>query len=131
MINLKLDIDPVAKARPRFTKQGRAYTPAPTARFEQSLRRLLAPHKALAVTSGALIVSLGFWVVPPKKPRQSLPSVRPDLDNYVKAVLDAANGILWKDDGQIVELNAYKRYAHGRKVGVIQIFVQQVEKGEP
>ena len=32
-----------------------------------------------------------------------------DLDNLLKAVLDAGNGILWKDDRQIVEANAFKR----------------------
>jgi Holliday junction resolvase RusA-like endonuclease len=127
MISLKFDIDPVAKARPRFTRQGRAYTSADTLKFERSLRVLLASIRTETYQSGALIVGLGFWVVPPKKPRQSHPSVRPDLDNFVKAVLDAANGILWKDDGQIVELYAFKRYARGRSVGMVQIQVQKLE----
>ena len=28
----------------------------------------------------------------------------PDVDNLAKAVLDACNGLLWADDGQVVEL---------------------------
>ena len=39
-----------------------------------------------------------------------LPVKRPDLDNYVKAILDGANEILWHDDSQIVDLLLYKRY---------------------
>lgn len=31
-------------------------------------------------------------------------NLRRDVDNYNKLVLDAASGVLWKDDSQIVEL---------------------------
>lgn len=40
-----------------------------------------------------------------------LPTGRPDIDNYVKAVADALNGIAWTDDAQVVEMRASKRYA--------------------
>ena len=39
-----------------------------------------------------------------------LPTVRPDLDNIAKAVLDALNGIAFGDDCQIVQLSASKWY---------------------
>lgn len=35
---------------------------------------------------------------------------KPDVDNCVKAVLDAMNGIVWIDDAQIVSLLARKEY---------------------
>ena len=38
------------------------------------------------------------------------PAVRPDLDNYVKTIADALNGVVYKDDGQIVVLRAEKKY---------------------
>ena len=34
----------------------------------------------------------------------------PDLDNYVKHILDALNGILWEDDRFIVEMHSGKFY---------------------
>ncbi len=34
-----------------------------------------------------------------------------DLDNFVKWTCDIANGILWHDDSQIVELHAYQLYS--------------------
>lgn len=40
-----------------------------------------------------------------------LPSSRPDLDNYVKAVFDAMNGIVFKDDAQVVSLRTLKLYS--------------------
>ena len=39
------------------------------------------------------------------------PTARPDLDNYIKAALDAINAIVVADDSQVVDLVAIKRYA--------------------
>ena len=39
------------------------------------------------------------------------PTTRPDVDNYVKAALDAINEIVVRDDSLVVELTAAKRYA--------------------
>lgn len=39
------------------------------------------------------------------------PSVMPDLDKLVRAVLDSLTGIVWFDDGQVVEIHASKVYA--------------------
>ena len=36
------------------------------------------------------------------------PAARGDIDNYLKALLDALNGVLWCDDNQIDELHVYK-----------------------
>jgi Holliday junction resolvase RusA-like endonuclease len=44
------------------------------------------------------------------------PTSRPDLDNYVKAALDAINGIVIADDALVVELEACKRYGPDPKV---------------
>lgn len=36
---------------------------------------------------------------------------KPDIDNYFKAVTDAVNGILYKDDGQIAVNVSRKVYS--------------------
>lgn len=38
-------------------------------------------------------------------------TVKPDLDNLVKSILDGLNGIAWHDDAQIVQLNVSKSYS--------------------
>jgi Holliday junction resolvase RusA-like endonuclease len=39
------------------------------------------------------------------------PTTRPDVDNFCKCGLDALNGIVWRDDSQVVELTVSKFYS--------------------
>lgn len=118
---------PVAKGRPRFSKEtGRVYTPAKTASFEAQLK--YAALQAMGdrpPLEGPLVVHMEV-VLPiaqswPKKRQAAAragaerPTKRPDLDNFAK-VLDAANMVVWQDDGQIVDLSVAKRY--GDKPGM-------------
>jgi len=36
-------------------------------------------------------------------------SEKPDLDNLVKSIIDAATGVIYPDDAQVTRLSAYKR----------------------
>lgn len=40
-----------------------------------------------------------------------LPAKKPDIDNVVKAVLDALNKVAYRDDNQVVELQIRKQYS--------------------
>jgi len=35
-------------------------------------------------------------------------TTKPDIDNLTKAILDALNGIVWKDDAQVTQINIQK-----------------------
>jgi Endodeoxyribonuclease RusA len=50
-----------------------------------------------------------------------LPTSRPDLDNYIKAGLDGLNEIVVRDDSQIVEISARKRFSIAPKL-VMTVF---------
>jgi Holliday junction resolvase RusA-like endonuclease len=54
---------------------------------------------------------------------EEFPTKRPDIDNSVKAVLDSMNGIVYKDDIQVVRLSAKKVYSlvPGIDICVVQI----------
>ncbi|MEJ7245513.1 RusA family crossover junction endodeoxyribonuclease, partial [Staphylococcus epidermidis] len=41
---------------------------------------------------------------------------KPDIDNLIKTVLDAANDHLWKDDNQISHIESFKQYAEEPKI---------------
>jgi Holliday junction resolvase RusA-like endonuclease len=62
-------------------------------------------------TSNPVRVELVFYFVRPKSSKRELPSVKPDIDKLCRTVLDAATGRLFKDDSQVVILNARKEYA--------------------
>lgn len=46
------------------------------------------------------------------------PTTRPDADNVIKAVYDGCNGVLWRDDVQVVDSVAWKRYSLTPRVRV-------------
>lgn len=116
--HLLLEIDPVAKGRPKFARRGKfvaTYTPAKTINFERALQSLVRAQYKQAPQEGALEVGIIFYIKRPKTCKNKLyPVVRPDIDNLLKAVLDSLNGILWVDDSQIVEIKAKKDYCNDR-----------------
>ena len=36
-------------------------------------------------------------------------SLRGDVDNYVKSIMDGLNGVAYLDDGQVMNIKAHKR----------------------
>lgn len=110
MITIIFPFTPIPKGRPRFTRQGHAYTPDKTRKYEAELRlwaSKFAPKKPL---TGPLRIEVIFNLQKPKKPKSKFPITRPDIDNYFKC-MDAFNGLLWVDDSQIVQVDMRKYYA--------------------
>ena len=116
---------PVGKGRPKFARKGgfvRAYTPEKTASYENLVA--MAAHDAMKGKSlilGAADVTVRMYVSVPsswskKKIIAALageirPITKPDMDNVVKGIFDAMNGIVWKDDSQVTDCSVIKRYA--------------------
>ena len=122
-MRLIFEIEPVAQARPRAVRMGRGvrmYDPKKTADFKNQLR-LLALAKHVVPIQEALSVEIWFYrqiqtsISKKEHLRRTTghvrPTVKPDTDNYIKSTLDALNGILWRDDAQIVDLTAHKFYS--------------------
>jgi len=74
-----------------------------------------------APSQGAFRVSITFHVKRPASVKRALPTVYPDLDKLVRAVLDALTGRVWDDDAQVCEIIASKRYATGHLGAEIEI----------
>jgi len=55
-----------------------------------------------------------------------LPLKRPDLDNLLHKLTDQFNGVFWKDDSQIVRLEAVKQFAQDGRIG-LEITVEEIE----
>lgn len=131
--------DPVGKARPRVV-DGHAYTPSKTKAYEHAVR---LAYREAAIGRGAGLtpipkstgVDISVWCYYriPKSASKSRrakmldweikPMKKPDLDNVLKVVADALNGVAYEDDCQIVVMSASKRYSEtpGIRVAVGEV----------
>ena len=109
------------KQRPRSTRQGRVYTPSETVNAEAWVRQCAVAECGSPVLQTPIRLQMGVAVAVPlswsKKKRAAAlkgelrPTGKPDLDNCVKLVCDALNGIMWRDDSQVVSMELRKFYA--------------------
>lgn len=102
-----IDTKPIAKARPRLGRFGNVYTPKKTKNAELLIRNLVF-RQIKEPLLGALGVRVKFVFAHKKKTGPHVS--RPDADNLIKTVLDALNGIAFKDDAQVCELFICKEY---------------------
>jgi len=111
-------VDPVAKGRPRFTKQGRAYTPKKTKEFETLIRKIARDQYKNGPMKGPLSMHVVFYIKKPKTSKLNFPINRNpgDIDNLVKNIADCLNGIAYVDDSQIIDLSAHKRYSDSPRI---------------
>lgn len=125
--------EPVAKGRPRFTRQGRTYTPKKTHDYESEVAMMA---KAAMGSSEPLETPVAVYVyvtfpVPQSYTKKRTEAClrgsekhtkRPDLDNCVKAVTDGMNGIVYKDDSQITSIHATKVFG---SVAMVEVMVKE------
>lgn len=111
------------KGRPRFARIGafvRTYTDARTANAETWVRSCAIDAGVSVPIDGPLSVLISITVAIPRswpKRKQAAaqrgeirPTGKPDLDNSIKLIADALNGVAWPDDSAIVSLTAAKGY---------------------
>lgn len=123
-MKIVIPITPKPQSRPRFTKHRKTpYEEAPMKAYKNAVKYHTMATKPLLIEKGPVMIDICFFVHPPayilkvKKNRTSLEEEtmycdkKPDIDNYFKAVTDAVNGILYKDDGQIAVSISRKVYS--------------------
>lgn len=116
---------PVGKQRPRLTNRGgfaRAYTPKKTQDYEALVRKCyLETERYRDNYVGAVEINVKIENLPPastpKSKKERLMQgewklTKPDIDNVLKSILDALNGIAFKDDSQVVSINCIKTYSN-------------------
>jgi Holliday junction resolvase RusA-like endonuclease len=60
---------------------------------------------------GGVGIEITFRVRRPKTVKRDFPTVAPDLDKYIRGVLDALTGIGYGDDSQVIDIKAEKVYS--------------------
>lgn len=119
LIDIFIPIRPVAQARARGAFIGgaiRMYTPKSSRVFKERLAAEIWTMVGRRIClDEALHVDIEITLERPKSARNRRhPTVKPDLDNFEKAVMDACTEAgLWRDDAVVVSKFSVKRYADG------------------
>lgn len=104
----------------RMFKRGRVQSKAAGLymKYKSDLAYLIDKQHKKGHLTGPLQVDLTFFMQLPKNSISQKRKVTygdyvtttPDADNLIKGVLDAANGIIFKDDSQVSKISAVKVY---------------------
>jgi Holliday junction resolvase RusA-like endonuclease len=132
MITIEIPGKPIAKKRPRFARIGKyvqTYSDQQTeeGRFLWELRRQWKEAPMERPLSLVLIFTLPIPQSTSRKKADLMargilfPDKKPDLDNFIKFSLDCMNGHVWRDDSQIIKIEAHKIYGQQSKT-TISIF---------
>lgn len=129
---------PVAKGRARACKRGNFiahYTPEKTASYENLVK--LYAQKEMGtnpITELPVSMDIEIYLEIPKsfskkkqidaQEKRLLPTKKPDCSNVLKSIEDAMNGIVYKDDSQIVVVRISKYYSI-RPRAVVRVIDQQ------
>ena len=126
---------PIGKGRPRATRRGAGvvmFTPEKTAGYEALVAA--AASNAMRAEAGSLFTGSLEAVLEMRIPIPAswskahkaaalagteLPTSKPDIDNVAKAILDACNGVVFRDDAQVVMLIATKAFSDEPGVRVV------------
>jgi len=131
MISFVISGEVKGKQRPRMTRGGHVYTPTQTREAEAMIAKL--GREAMGdrpLLTGPVTLGVIVYTAPPKSASKAvraamlagemLPTKKPDLDNVLKLIADALNGIVYVDDSQIVQLWILKEYAEEART-IVQI----------
>ena len=106
------------KARPRVFN-GHAVTPKDTVNYENWVRLNYKEQCGKYLEGPIKAKIIAYYKIPKSytkakrlacKQNIILPTKKPDIDNCIKVILDSLNGIAYKDDSQIVEVIAVKKW---------------------
>ena len=112
IVTIRVPEEPVPWARARLNRYGAHFTSDRT----RSAQNAIAWQGRAAMASkppldGPLSLSIAATFKRPKACKVAdWKPTRPDIDNIAKNVLDALNGIAWRDDAQVAVLHTSKAY---------------------
>ena len=133
---LTVDIpgQPIGQGRPKFSTingHARAYDPEKSRNYKAYVRMLATQamkDRGFTMIEGPCVLSINaYFEVPKSKSKKfraaalsglEYPTKKPDIDNIIKAIQDALNGLAYKDDALIVRLGVTKLYSEIPRVEV-------------
>ena len=118
------DLVPMSAPRPRFSKNGRVFSPP---KYEDYKSKISSQYKGYFFGDNFIKIKICFEFKVPKsynKEKRSkalegiLRPTQKDTDNLVKGILDALNGVSFTDDRYIYYIQAEKRYSDNNRITI-------------
>lgn len=139
MIHIVIPGPPIGKGRPKFARGKnfvRVYSPAKTTRMEELIKLVFCgKYPGHVPLAGPLEVGvMAYFAIPASTPKKLAALMatervpychKPDADNVLK-ILDALNGICWKDDSLICRAIVGKYYSERPRLEIdVSLFFEQ------
>lgn len=109
-----IPVEPCSASRPRVSRQGHAYYAKPYKEFKKAAEAaILKAMQDMGRDEDDLIeapMQVIITIVAKLPKKTKLPMPKPDVDNYAKAVMDAATGLVWVDDWLVQSLTVIKEW---------------------
>lgn len=107
-----VDGTPKPQPRPRMTRKGHVYNPSTATAWKEKIGWMVRAQGLKRPLRGPIDLELRFFIATSTKSLIYSPcEKRPDLDNYVKAAMDAlTDAHAWEDDSQVWQLTTSKKY---------------------
>ena len=128
---------PIGQGRPKFSTingHAKAYDPEKSRNYKAYVRLLATQamkDSGFTMIKGPCVLRIdAYFEVPKSKSKKfreaalsglEYPTKKPDIDNIIKAIQDALNGLAYKDDALIVKLGVVKLYSEIPRVEVTLI----------
>ena len=129
-MNFIIPGEPTGKARPRVTRFG-THNTEKTILYENLVKMCYQTQIGLYTEKPLHISIVAKYGIPKSTPKKNIrpmldgiikPCKKPDADNIAKIILDALNGVAYKDDTQVYSLVVIKKYAETPQV---EVFIQE------
>lgn len=124
-VQFVLPVCPAPAPRPRFTRDGYAYSP----KTYVTWRGQVKPHvPALRPVISDLPCALALDLVMPPYKTVNTPWPKGDIDNYAKAIFDivTSKGCIWKDDIQVNVGLIRKRFCEDGEEPHAHVYIREV-----
>ncbi len=109
MTTFDFDLDPLTWQRTGWG-HGHPFTQDVTRAFEDEVKVLMQSQREADLITGPCTVSLSFFFATKDKKKWGTPkTTRGDIDNLLKGIFDAGNGITWQDDALIWRLTDVRK----------------------
>lgn len=136
MIEFEVPGVPVGNARPRVTRFG-TYTPEKTRKYKELIRKTYEKEVGQFIEGFVGMDIMAYFPIPKsytKKQRREIEEhhfwygKKPDKDNIDKSVMDALNGIAYKDDSMVVMGRTLKKYCRDDQEPKIIVTLRDMEE---